>query len=308
VSETSADGIEQEGAEGYFASVSDLMVGILFVFLLILTVFALNYHDAEQDQMVAREKYQAAVDQAQKALAEADRQRAEAELQKTQNVQLRQLLVSALKQLERDIEDRAAARARLLTSLQTALKERGVRVEIDERSGIVRLSGDLLFETGRSNLNVEARHTVQVLAEALARILPCYADVGQSPDCAQSEISILETVLIEGHTDRQHFANADPALSQEKNDRLSTERALTVFTELRRNQQALDTLHNEDQLPLLAVSGYGERRPLAAAQGNTETDFKQNRRIDLRFVLSARSSVELQRLREQIEQTLRQSP
>jgi len=33
---------DEEG-DGYFASVSDLMVGILFVFLLMLTVFALNY-------------------------------------------------------------------------------------------------------------------------------------------------------------------------------------------------------------------------------------------------------------------------
>jgi len=32
---------EEEGG-GYFASVSDLMVGILFVLLLMLTVFALN--------------------------------------------------------------------------------------------------------------------------------------------------------------------------------------------------------------------------------------------------------------------------
>jgi hypothetical protein len=35
---------EQEDAgEGYFASISDLMVGILFVFLLMLAVFAINY-------------------------------------------------------------------------------------------------------------------------------------------------------------------------------------------------------------------------------------------------------------------------
>ena len=44
---------EVEGGEGYFASISDLMVGILFVFLLMLTVFALNYRDAEQEQVVA---------------------------------------------------------------------------------------------------------------------------------------------------------------------------------------------------------------------------------------------------------------
>jgi len=48
---------EEGGAEGYFASVSDLMVGILFVFLLMLTVFALNYRVAEHDQEVSRARF-----------------------------------------------------------------------------------------------------------------------------------------------------------------------------------------------------------------------------------------------------------
>ena len=50
-----------EDGEGYFASISDLMVGILFVFLLMLTVFALNFRDAEDDQKVARQKYEQAL-------------------------------------------------------------------------------------------------------------------------------------------------------------------------------------------------------------------------------------------------------
>jgi len=47
---------EEGGAEGYFASVSDLMVGILFVFPM-LTVFALNYRVAEHDQEVSRARF-----------------------------------------------------------------------------------------------------------------------------------------------------------------------------------------------------------------------------------------------------------
>ena len=48
---------EREDGDGYFASISDLMVGILFVFLLMLAVFALNYREAEHDQEVSREKF-----------------------------------------------------------------------------------------------------------------------------------------------------------------------------------------------------------------------------------------------------------
>ncbi len=130
-----ADGVEEEGAEGYFASVSDLMVGILFVFLLMLTVFALNYRDAEDDQKIERGRYEQALKklaeaerQAKEAKAEAERQAAEAARQKQQNDTLRGLLTAALDQLERDIRERAAAREQLLMTLETALKERGVKV------------------------------------------------------------------------------------------------------------------------------------------------------------------------------------
>ena len=149
--------------------------------------------------------------------------------------------------------------------------------------------------------------------------------------CGNAVVPILETVLVEGHTDRQAYKNtvllsttpaptegtllAKPAPpsparaivakdSELRNDRLSTDRALNVFKELRQAQSSLDTLRNSDQQPLLGFSGYGQRRPLPDALGSSQADFKKNRRIDLRFVLSARTSDELMQLREQIQQAL----
>jgi flagellar motor protein MotB len=43
---------EEEVEEGYFASISDLMVGILLIFLLMLTVFALNFADEDKDAVI----------------------------------------------------------------------------------------------------------------------------------------------------------------------------------------------------------------------------------------------------------------
>ncbi|HYE43216.1 MAG TPA: hypothetical protein VEA15_07460, partial [Caulobacteraceae bacterium] len=54
-------GTEEEAGEGYFASISDLMVGVLFVFLLMLTVFALNFRDAEEEQVIERARYEEAL-------------------------------------------------------------------------------------------------------------------------------------------------------------------------------------------------------------------------------------------------------
>jgi chemotaxis protein MotB len=116
-------------------------------------------------------------------------------------------------------------------------------------------------------------------------------------------LPILETVLIEGHTDRRPISNR----RYRDNDQLSTERALAVFGELLRVQPVLDALRNsEGTYPLLGVSGFGARRPLQEAQGDTEADYALNRRIDLRLILAARSSSELERLRAEIEGALKE--
>src|SRR5689334_6171067 len=48
----------EEAGEGYFASVSDLMVGVLFIFLLMLAVFAINYADQDKEAEIARLRQQ----------------------------------------------------------------------------------------------------------------------------------------------------------------------------------------------------------------------------------------------------------
>ena len=317
---SSAVGSEEVG-EGYFASVSDLMVGVLFVFLLMLTVFALNFRDAEQAQTVEREKYEQALrdldqqtrkakDEAEKARAaqeEAERQEASARRQAEENQRLQDLLRRVRAQIQQVIDDRTAARALLLASLKQALHERQIEVAIDPASGVLRLSGDLLFPSSSASLSPRARLTVQTLAEVMAKNLPCYAGNGPAEGCAKAE-TVLETVLVEGHTDRQGFKDLDAAGSQDRNDRLSADRALAVFLEMRRFQPPLDLLRNGMNLPLLGVSGYGERRPRADVACNGESDCPGNRRIDLRFVLSARTSDEVQRMLNDIDKALGGKP
>jgi chemotaxis protein MotB len=327
---------EESSGEGYFASVSDMMVGILFIFLLLLTVFALNFRDAEQEQKAkledlikAEKRATVAEDRANEAKLIALREAALAEARKTENDRFRALLFDAVAQLEKDIRDREAARGQLLVSLQQSLSNKGVTVSIDPASGILRLPEDLLFKTGDAAIGKENLPRLQTLAAVLASTLPCYVHGGDTSGC-NVIAPILETVLVEGHTDRQAYKNtvlpvatpaptggllfAKPAPppvkvvvvkdSELRNDRLSTDRALNVFKELRQAQPSLDILRNSDQQPLLGFSGYGPRRPLPDALGSSQAEFQKNRRIDLRFVLSARTSDELMRLREQIQQAL----
>jgi flagellar motor protein MotB len=218
----------------------------------------------------------------------------------------RNLLRRAMAQLEKEIGDREKARRELLSSVEAALKQRGVQVFLDQRSGILRLSGDLLFETGKSELSPDAGRTVQIVAQVLAETLPCYTAAASAHDCANAQ-PVIETVLVEGHTDRQGFANQDAAASQQQNDRLSADRALRVFIELLKARPDIDDLRNSDSLPLLGVSGYGQRRPLPEAQCDGPDDCPENRRIDLRFMLTGRSSDELVRMRQEIQDALGES-
>jgi flagellar motor protein MotB len=305
---------DEEG-EGYFASVSDLMVGILFVFLLMLTVFALNYRKAEEEQLIQRSLYERLAAQLQqqkleterqKAEAErqhqeADRQRHEVEAQKQRNELLRGQLNEALELLEQDLQLREQARQSLLLTLGQQLHDRGVLVEVDERSAVLHLSGDLLFATGSAALSAEAQRTVRVLADVLQATLPCYAEEQSATICPTGAVPVLETVLIEGHTDHRPIP---VGARYRDNDQLSTERALAVFSEMRKDQPGLDAIRNRDGLQLLGEAGYGDRRPLPNALGTSDDDFQKNRRIDIRFVLTSRTSDELKRLRENIQQMI----
>jgi flagellar motor protein MotB len=332
----------EEGGEGYFASISDLMVGILFVFLLMLTIFALNYRETEDDQQVAKARLEAAeaalkkeTERAEQKAREAEeaekRARAEEErarlaqvaanAQRLRNQELRQLLQQAFISLRQELEGRQRARQRLLDNLRDRLKERGLTVEINPETGTLRLPEDLLFNTGQSELgHVSGRGLVPSereraienlakLAATLAETLPCFTHMTSAAGCNDADRGTLDGVLVEGHSDRQGYRiggrQLSPEESRDRNDKLSMERALTVFRELRQ-RNGLDDLRNSGNLPLLAVSAYGERRPIAP--GDTEEDFRRNRRIDLRFILSTRTSDDLQRLVERIGSNLEAEP
>jgi chemotaxis protein MotB len=312
---------EEPESEGYFASVSDLMVGVLFVFLLMLTVFALNFRDdsASLDSLraelqVRRAEAQAAHAAAEAARAEAEQQLARAEQLairarareeeaarlRAQNELLRARLQEAADKLRRELADREAARDALLQRLARGLDARRIQFVLDPRSGVLRLSDAVPFATGGSALTDPARRTVTALGEVLAEVLPCFSHGAPRQNCDLSDSPILEAMLVEGHTDRQPFLGLTAAESQARNDLLSTERALTVFAHLRQQQRILDDLRNPSDQPLLGVSGYGQRRPLPDATTLSEAHLAQNRRIDLRFILSARTSDEIRKLLEDI--------
>lgn len=255
-----------EEDENYFISMTDMMVGILFVFIILLMVFAMNFReqtDASEEQIRRLEHARDTANEVQ------------TEVRKLQA------------QVEAEISAAAAASdltRELLETLRERLAAEGLEVTIDHRSGVLRLNEEAInFEVDRADLNGKAAANIDKLAMVLAAVLPFYTpEKGKGP-------AFIETVFIEGHTDQRGLP--------ERNWELSTQRAVNTFWRLVQQQPYLRELRNRAGTPVLSAAGYADSRPIP---GVDPREYDHHRRIDLRFILDTDTS---ERLEDVIELT-----
>jgi flagellar motor protein MotB len=312
-----------EDEESYFISMTDVVIGLLFVFIIMLMFFAMRFQQATQ----------------------------------TQNVATENLIDVTLKQnaLINDLTDAEIARNDILDQIGSALQKEGINVIIVRDEGILRLPEDILFEKSSWEVKANARGVdpLKVLAKALDQVLPCYT-VGprsRSNDCPTTKAKV-EAIFIEGHADSDQFRNSTntvspipgnlrrppsgaqrafpfnivspdastvspPAQGEQRrpaatpprgvlppkdNLDLSALRATSTFRELLRVQPELSQYHNPNKTPILSVSGYGEYRPVAPEIGESAERFKQrNRRIDLRILMATVRSEDAKKMQQDFD-------
>ena len=220
-----------DSTEHFFTSFTDLLVGVIFMFILLLMVFALNMKSMNETMVKAK---------ADKPIV-------------TEEV-----------------------RANILNEIAQRMQARGTPVILDLTNGVVRLPESLLFKSGQWQLLPEGEKAIQNLALVLTDILPC---ASQGAMCQwQPQPVMLDSVLIEGHTDNRPFASAQGYTNWE----LSAFRAITVYKAMVAASPALEqNIVNPNLQPLLGVSAYADRRP--AVPGALDP----NRRIDVRFNMRA---------------------
>jgi chemotaxis protein MotB len=270
VAEDAAPGSGEEG-ENYFVSMTDMMIGILFIFIIMLMVFALNFRTSTDDQedalRVARE--------------------------------VRTKIEALQKQVHDEIADLDQAdrtKEQLLETVKDQLKAEGLNVEIVPGSGVLRLTEDAVrFPASGSLLDEHAQGNVAKIARVLERVLPSYLDcqnTESAPACAAKTGSTVETVFIEGHTDSTGVS--DPDERDHRNWQLSSERAINTYRQLIAAAPALRSFHNRDRNEIVSVSGYSSTRPIDP--DNNRDAWARNRRIDLRFVMDVDSKGRLQEI------------
>lgn len=166
-------GAADEG-ENYFISMTDMMVGVLFIFIIMLMVFALDFRtktDVNEDAIdVARE------------------------------------VARKLEDLRREVHEEISAldeaqqtRSRMLVDLERQLKAEGLNVEIDQKNGVLRLTeAAVRFDVNRSDLVNQARINVGKIAKVLERVLPTYTacrTLSDQATCRPPRGSTLERLV-----------------------------------------------------------------------------------------------------------------
>lgn len=273
--------MDEEGA-GYLISISDVMSGLLFVFIITLVAFIINFQDAIQRQENERKVYEIKADELQQ-----------------ENQKLKEAKNIYTSTVE-EIVGAEAIRRNLLFQIQQQLSVKGIRVRIDADHGVLRLTEKAIrFDTGATELADDQLNKLEVVGKTLADILPCYSfhpPVVWIEDgrCNAKVQGKLDSVFVEGHTDNVPV-NSGHGNRVQNNWELSALRAIYTYQKLITPHITLTTMVNSNRQPIFSVSGYGEGRPVPGHAYEKFTPDVENRRIDLRFIMTPPSETEAEK-------------
>jgi chemotaxis protein MotB len=244
--------------ENYFVSMTDMMVGMLFIFIIMLMSFALVF----RQQTDATKATQAS------------------KIDRANEIESRlELIEERIRRQIEEIRQATMLRQKLLREIDAQLRRVNLIVQVDESNGVLHLTEDTIrFRQNDANLSEGARQNVGKIAHVLARVLPAYVFCprGLSGQACQNHTNAsVETVFIEGHTDTVGL--------DEQNWVLSAQRAANTYRELTTVSRELRQIRNRSNQEILSISGYSSTRPIDPAN-NTEA-WAKNRRIDLRFAM-----------------------
>ncbi|MGV3661000.1 MAG: OmpA/MotB family protein [Prosthecobacter sp.] len=262
----------------FLLSFSDLMAGLLVIFILALVVSMIELQKRKAELEKEKDKIKV-------TLAELV-----GSLEEIQNVQ--DSIASSLE----GVGQRERSLTAMLEGIQLDLKEKGVAVVVAENGSVLRIPEQgLNFALGKYEIPTEFTSSATAIGKALAHAL-------------EQEVNrrMLDTVFIEGHTDAVQNSR------EMGNWGLSTYRAISLwnFWTTKPGQLAamkdLTTIPAEptDQgRPLISVSGYAETRSTHPPDiaGNLPPDRPEDRRIDIRFTLAASEKRKLQKLQDNLK-------
>lgn len=246
----------------YWVSFSDIMSGLLIIFILAAVALMLQLLITQEDAIAA-----------------------EAELQ--QQLTAQQAQQDAFDGEIAKISDAEEVRRQVIDELVTELEKNGIKVVVNEDASVLSIPSEAL---GFASGSYEVEASYQARARLIGQVLN---DIVRK----DGRTAYLDTIFVEGHTDGEPF---DGPLGM-GNWGLSTFRAISLWQlweEALSPGARLGELTNAEGKTLFSVSGYADTRPVDGVDRGAN-EHAPNRRIDVRITIVRPSSDELERISEE---------
>lgn len=258
----------EDPANRFWISVSDLMVGIIFIFLVVIMVFSVQFKKEQKEFVAVKNELL---------------QPAQTSLHILQKLQ--QLLRKSGLEVEIYPEEGILRLTEKTLSFPVAKAVPGAE-HLAHVGILARALTTVLPCFSRRGAGEEARGGAAFTGQSAnpeAAAVPAWCGSQGSEAiaelaCDRSVSGSIDTVMIEGHTDAMAVKATAEYLD---NLALSAARATTVLRFLKLCDPQLGQLVNKKNQPLLGVSGYSDLRPVIR---NAPLD-PRNRRIDIRLVM-----------------------
>ena len=272
---------QDENSQDFWISASDLMAGLIFIFLIILTVFSIQFKKEQNSFIQAKAELQAPAKTRHQILLD---------------------LKNILNENGLNVEVYPGEGILRLTEQTLSFPAAKALPNPENLGNLGKLSKALtLVLPCYSNYD----QSTVAAEESLAQPEWCQATTLKSEySCNTQYKGSIETVMIEGHTDAMAVKAGAGYLD---NLALSAARATTVLRLLKICDRKLGELYNQKDQPIIGASGYSDLRPVIRDKPRDH----RNRRIDIRLVMdlpdnALESDASISKKRELDKQLLKQ--
>ncbi|MEG2246664.1 MAG: OmpA family protein [Romboutsia sp.] len=168
-----------------------------------------------------------------------------------------------LSEKEQQIQELTSTRVKIIEMLQEEFEKENIDINIDPKTGTIKLNESILFDTSKSQLKEEGKDFAK-------KFIPIYVKILLGNKEVRSQLS---QIIIEGHT--------DDVGSYMSNLKLSQDRTLSVAEFLLNDE--FDYKYKKDLQEYITLNGRSYSEPILDDKGNINRD--ASRRVEIKFRL-----------------------
>jgi hypothetical protein len=264
-----------EEGESYYVSMTDMMVGVLFIFIIMLSFFALQYRATTATLTKAKDSETSALLtvatalQAQPVLAEIDHAHhvvciPAAELVSGDDGKRCFAYSNDALKPPPDVQA-GRTRAAVVSFVNADLTAAKVRSSADSSSGTISFPAEQLFIAGTATLSPNGQDIARKVAASLAQRMPCYGYGAPATRCSGQKMTVVNVL---GQAGFDAFSDAGRQAAA-----LSLQRSVAFHQALTAAAPVLGQLTNAPSggQPLLRVATYGQSDAKADPAGAGQT-------------------------------------